>query len=101
MEIKFLTLPRFKPTNSWVYVLAISYLTVFLLISLSVTLLPLPYLPNQLDLEHLFQAPFTHSNHWLGTDQLGRDVFTNLLYGCQTALLVSFPAMLLATFIGV
>jgi peptide/nickel transport system permease protein len=43
--------------------------------------------------------------HWLGTDQLGRDLLTRLMYGARTSLYVGFGAVLigcvLATAIGV
>jgi peptide/nickel transport system permease protein len=83
------------------------YLGCFVLLALLADLLPLPYGPAELDLEHLFQRPFKwalyHQQqpfHWLGTDQLGRDVLSNLIFGCRTALLVSLPAMGLAVSIG-
>ncbi|MCI0687373.1 MAG: ABC transporter permease, partial [Sporichthyaceae bacterium] len=42
--------------------------------------------------------------HWLGTDQLGRDVLTRLLHGARTDLRVGFLAVLfpfcLGTFLG-
>jgi peptide/nickel transport system permease protein len=39
--------------------------------------------------------------HWLGTDQLGKDVASGLIHGTRISLLVGFGSMLLATFIGV
>jgi peptide/nickel transport system permease protein len=43
--------------------------------------------------------------HWLGTDQLGRDLLTRLIYGARVSLYVGFGAVLLgsliATFVGV
>ncbi len=39
--------------------------------------------------------------HWLGTDNFGRDVFTQLLYGTRTSLYVGAIAGLVATAIGV
>lgn len=41
-----------------------------------------------------------YHRHWLGTDALGRDVLSNLIYGSQTALMVGFFSMLIAALIG-
>jgi peptide/nickel transport system permease protein len=45
------------------------------------------------------------ASHWLGTDQLGRDLLTRLLYGARVSLYVGFGAValgcVLATLIGV
>ncbi len=49
-----------------------------------------------------FQPP--SSQHWLGTDDLGRDVFSRLIYGSRVSLLVGFLAafssVLVGTFMG-
>jgi oligopeptide transport system permease protein len=39
--------------------------------------------------------------HWLGTDTLGRDLFTRLLYGGRTSFMVAFCATMVALLIGV
>ncbi|MCC9137972.1 ABC transporter permease [Pontibacter silvestris] len=86
---------------------ALIYLLSFIVISLLLPFLPLPYQPNVLDLEHIFQPPFnnfttsTSVSHWLGTDGLGRDVFSNMLYGGRTALFISLPVMVISTIIGI
>lgn len=38
--------------------------------------------------------------HWLGTDNLGRDVLSRLIYGARTALIVAVTAALLAALAG-
>lgn len=38
--------------------------------------------------------------HWLGTDQLGRDLLTRVIYGSRYSLLISVAAMVLAVLFG-
>lgn len=40
-------------------------------------------------------------NHWMGTDSLGRDLFTRVLYGGRISLAVGFCATLVSLFIGI
>lgn len=56
-----------------------------------------PY--GRLDMGLSFQPP--SGDHWLGTDSLGSDVFSNILYGAQTSLLVGFCAVLTSSVIGI
>lgn len=53
---------------------------------------------NEANLGSRFLPP--SSAHYLGTDELGRDVFVRLLYGGQVSLLVAISAGLVAAFIG-
>ena len=39
--------------------------------------------------------------HWLGTDQIGRDMLSRLLYATRCSLLVGFAATIISTIIGV
>ncbi len=57
-----------------------------------------PYDPDALDVLHRFAAPFTA--HWLGTDQLGRDLFSRLLHGARVAMSISATAIILALVAG-
>ncbi|WP_425315990.1 ABC transporter permease [Thermobacillus xylanilyticus] len=58
-----------------------------------------PHDPNQLDVTRRLQAP--NAEHWFGTDDYGRDIFTRVLYGGRVSLMVGFASMVLATLIGV
>lgn len=51
------------------------------------------------DLKSRNQPP--SAAHWLGTDDLGRDVFSRILYGARTATIVAFSTTLVALTIGV
>jgi peptide/nickel transport system permease protein len=55
--------------------------------------------PNALNLNDVLAAP--NSTYWLGTDALGRDVYSRLLYGTQVSLAVGLVAVGLATALGV
>ena len=56
------------------------------------------YNPTTIDLLSLLKGP--SAAHWLGTDQLGRDIWTRLVYGARTDLTVAFIAVLAPFAIG-
>ncbi|MFA6960232.1 MAG: ABC transporter permease [Opitutaceae bacterium] len=58
-----------------------------------------PYGYEQTDLYNTFSPP--SSAHWLGTDQLGRDLLTRLLFGGRISLMVGLVATVVALTIGV
>jgi peptide/nickel transport system permease protein len=57
-----------------------------------------PYDPNHIDLKQVLMAP--SQAHLLGTDTLGRDVLSRIIYGSRVSLKVGFVAVGLATLIG-
>ena len=59
-----------------------------------------PYGPLTIDLRHRFQAPLA-GPHWLGSDQLGRDLLVRLLTAGRVSLTVGFVAMGISTAVGV
>lgn len=62
-----------------------------------------PHDPVEQALSERLQPP--SANHWMGTDELGRDVFSRMMYGTRISLSVGFVAVgisvLIGTFLGV
>lgn len=75
---------------------------VFLLIVHLLALLA-PYVtshsPERIAPYNAFAAP--SREHWLGTDDLGRDTFARLLYGARVSLLIGFVSMVISVVIGI
>lgn len=73
---------------------------VLVVLSLLALLAPVlaPYSPVDTDLSVVRQPP--QAGHWLGTDELGRDVLSRLLYGARVSLSVGLAAVILSTLIG-
>ncbi len=71
------------------------------LFTISAVFAPLlaPADPAQLDLPHRLAAPSAH--HWFGTDELGRDILSRILFGARISLLVAVCVVSLSVFVGV
>lgn len=57
-----------------------------------------PYSPNDIDRRQILEPPSTR--HLMGTDDLGRDVFSRMLWGARISLAVGFVAVGISTLIG-
>ncbi|MHC1700786.1 MAG: ABC transporter permease [Humidesulfovibrio sp.] len=68
--------------------------------SLAAILAPLlaPYDPNAINVDAMLRTP--SAAHWLGTDALGRDVFSRILFGARVSLWVGFVAVGISSAIG-
>lgn len=58
-----------------------------------------PYSPTEPNVDMILLSP--SSEHLLGTDAIGRDIFTRLLYGARVSLWVGFIAVGISSLIGV
>ena len=58
-----------------------------------------PYDPDAIDVKAILLSPSTL--HLMGTDGLGRDVFSRMLYGARISLMVGFVAVGISTAIGI
>jgi oligopeptide transport system permease protein len=75
-------------------------LVFILVVSLSGFLAPLlaPYSPGGFEEKRILEGPSW--SHWMGTDGLGRDLFTRLLYGARVSIAVGVGTALIALVIG-
>jgi peptide/nickel transport system permease protein len=79
-------------------------LAIVTLISLAAILAPwiAPYGEREIDLLSTFQPP--SFQHFLGTDDMGRDVFSRVLYGVrldlQVVLVITYAPLLIGMFLG-
>jgi len=57
-----------------------------------------PYDPTNIDVSVILMPPSWQ--HWCGTDTLGRDIFSRMLYGARVSLAVGFVAVGISLLIG-
>ena len=81
--------------------LAIVGLVVVLAVTTMAVLAPVlaPYDPYRQNLRRVLQPP--SSTHWLGTDNVGRDLLSRVIYGARVSLFVGFTATLVSAVLGV
>ena len=77
--------------------LAVAFLLFIIVLSVGITFTDLD--PNALNLQKMLAAP--DSENLFGTDELGRDYLTRVIYGARVSLLVGVLAMLTSVTIGV
>jgi peptide/nickel transport system permease protein len=75
--------------------------TVVVVLALLAILAPAvaPWDPNRPDVKKILDPP--SKRHWFGTDQLGRDVLSRMLYGARVSLAVGFVSVGIAALIGI
>lgn len=75
-------------------------IAVLVIIVLAAILAPViaPYAPSKLSIASRLHGPSLE--HLFGTDDLGRDVFTRMLYAARTSLSVGFAVVVLSAIIG-
>jgi peptide/nickel transport system permease protein len=80
------------------FYLALAFVALLIVIVIFGPLI-VPYDPIAQDLRHPFAPPSTA--HWLGTDNLGRDVLSRLMIGTRPALIGVLIAVAIAALVGV
>lgn len=82
-----------RPTTAF----SVLWLLLLVLVSTFASLMA-PYGPNLQDLNNVFDLP--SAAHWLGTDQLGRDILSRLIHGGGSTLLGALQAVSIAIALG-
>lgn len=72
-------------------------LLLFIFLAIAAPLLT-PYEPDTVNLSERLQPP--SAEHWFGTDEVGRDVFTRVLYGARLSLGMGISVVVIAGLIG-
>ena len=87
-----------KPSRNWSLRAGACLTVAFVLIAVIATFWT-PYDPAALSIVEKLQSPSSH--HWLGTDQLGRDVLSMIMSGARTSVGVALLAVLIGAGIGI
>lgn len=80
-----------------VVVFGLVVLLFFILVAIFAPILA-PYDPYEADVGNALLSP--SSAHWLGTDAIGRDVLSRIIYGSRTSLFVGLTVVGISTFVG-
>ena len=89
---------RLRTLGNWEITTGIIVVAVLMIASLLAPLIA-PYPPNQIDVLNSLQPPSWH--HWMGTDFVGRDVWSRVLYGLRIDMLVVAVITYLGLAVGV
>ena len=94
--------PPLSPARRWwrrygLASLGLAIVLTWILIALFASVIS-PYPPDAVDVTIRLQPPSLE--HWLGTDALGRDVLTRLLYGSQISLITGFVVVMVSAVAG-
>src|ERR1700748_3543219 len=84
---------RFNPLAT----VGLCFITIFVLFALLAPLLA-PYDPAFIDLPHRLAAP--SAQHWFGTDELGRDILSRIIFGARISMLVGATVVAGSLIIG-
>jgi peptide/nickel transport system permease protein len=80
--------------------MAVASLAVFAILAVACLAAPVvaPFQFDAIDLESVREPP--SAAHWMGTDDLGRDLLTRVLYGGRVSILIGLLAAILGTGLG-
>lgn len=83
--------------NDKAAIFSILFLVVVILLAILAPVLNLE--PNKTNITHMLESPSLA--HWFGTDEVGRDYLSRVIYGGRVSILVGILAMMMSVCIGV
>lgn len=95
--VRVIRAPRVRRA-SWLFTASAAVLAI---VTLAAILAPLvaPYDPDAVDFLAFYSSP--SAAHWLGTDGLGRDILSRMIFGARTALLGPLLVVVFSTIVGI
>ena len=96
MATSAISLPRLASRNPLAAV-GVVLVTIFLIFALFAPWIA-PQDPAYIDLPNRLEAPSAH--HWCGTDELGRDILSRLIYGARISMFVGGSVVLVSLGVG-
>lgn len=81
-----------------IVVFGLFVLILFIVVAIFAPLIA-PYNPNDNDVANALQQP--SKTHLLGTDTLGRDTLSRIIFGARTSLLIGLSVVFISTIIGI
>jgi len=97
LAVEVLRAPRVRRANA-TFLVSVGIVAVMTLAAILAPLVA-PYPPDQVDLGAVHAGP--SAAHWLGTDALGRDLLSRLIFGARTALLGPLLVVVSSTVLGI
>jgi ABC-type dipeptide/oligopeptide/nickel transport system permease subunit len=97
LAVEVLRAPRARRANT-TFLVSVGIVAAMTLAAILAPLIA-PYPPDQVDLGAVHAGP--SAAHWLGTDALGRDLLSRLIYGARTALLGPLLVVVTSTLLGI
>lgn len=97
LAVEVLRAPRARRANA-TFLVSVGIVAAMTLAAILAPLIA-PYPPDQVDLGAVHAGP--SAAHWLGTDALGRDLLSRLVYGARTALLGPLLVVVTSTVLGI
>jgi peptide/nickel transport system permease protein len=85
-------------TRDWLNALGVALVVLVVFVALFGQQLA-PYSPTQVDVRNRLQPP--SSQHWFGTDQVGRDVFSRVLAGARISLIMAAIILSISLTVGI